>query len=232
MALEKNVISFSVFGTNPKYTVGLIRNLQLARVYYPDWFIFIFTDLTPGKDILTRCMEFPRVSIFDMRTMRLPGMFWRFLAPAVDDEVIRVIVRDTDSRPNQREVDAVSDWMNEGTTLHIMRDHPHHNSKIMGGMWGFKISTHFSLIEALEKYPVPQDRDVRYVDQYFLTEMVYNNCVSNSTVHASFNRFERHAKDFPSRRNYDYFVGEIFEYDDSRPHLQRDAELLTSGQAG
>ena len=46
--------------------------------------------------------------------------------------------RDLDSRPSQREVDAVNDWLPSGKTYHIMRDNPVHNTKILGGAFGMQ----------------------------------------------------------------------------------------------
>ena len=33
----KKIISFSLWGTNPKYTIGAIKNADLAEEIYPDW---------------------------------------------------------------------------------------------------------------------------------------------------------------------------------------------------
>ena len=50
---------------------------------------------------------------------------WRF-APLVDPLVSEWHSRDMDSPVFQREVDAVQDWRAQGTTWHVMRDHPLH----------------------------------------------------------------------------------------------------------
>ncbi len=31
------VISFSLWGDNPKYTIGAIKNAELSKTIYPDW---------------------------------------------------------------------------------------------------------------------------------------------------------------------------------------------------
>ncbi len=33
----KRVISYSLWGDNPKYTIGAIKNAELALTYYPDF---------------------------------------------------------------------------------------------------------------------------------------------------------------------------------------------------
>ena len=33
----KKIISFCLWGDNPKYTIGAIENAKLAKTIYPDW---------------------------------------------------------------------------------------------------------------------------------------------------------------------------------------------------
>ena len=63
------------------------------------------------------------------------GMFWRFYV-AADESVDRWLVRDSDSRLNQREKAAVDEWMKSNFSIHSLRDHPNHNRMLNGGMWG------------------------------------------------------------------------------------------------
>jgi hypothetical protein len=47
------VISFSLWGDNPTYTIGAIKNAELAKEYYPDfecWF-YIHTESVPSTII-------------------------------------------------------------------------------------------------------------------------------------------------------------------------------------
>ena len=48
--------------------------------------------------------------------------------------------RDLDSRLNDREQAAVTEWLNSNKSFHIMRDHPWHGTEILGGMWGCKLT--------------------------------------------------------------------------------------------
>ena len=67
-------------------------------------------------------------------------MIWRF-ATMADPLVVEWHSRDLDSLPNPREVAAVNDWLRDSNqTFQIMRDHPLHNSKILGGAFGMRIS--------------------------------------------------------------------------------------------
>ena len=32
-----NVISFCLWGKEPRYCIGLVKNIELAKKYYPNW---------------------------------------------------------------------------------------------------------------------------------------------------------------------------------------------------
>ena len=49
--------------------------------------------------------------------------------------------RDLDSRIIEREAAAVSEFLQSEKSLHSMRDHPHHGTHMLGGMWGSNMKT-------------------------------------------------------------------------------------------
>ena len=46
------------------------------------------------------------------------------------------LCRDLDSRISPREVAAVREWVGAGAAVHSMRDHPAHNTPLLGAAWG------------------------------------------------------------------------------------------------
>ena len=50
------------------------------------------------------------------------------------------VSRDLDSRLNERELAAVQEWLDSSKEFHFMRDHPQHNTEILGGVWGCKMT--------------------------------------------------------------------------------------------
>ena len=36
----KKVISFSLYGNDPKYTIGMIKNVNISKELYPDWICY------------------------------------------------------------------------------------------------------------------------------------------------------------------------------------------------
>ena len=205
----KKVISFSLWGNNLKYTIGAVKNAELALKIYPDWVCRYYVGKTTPVDIIEKLILFENTEIKIMNDSgNWSGMFWRFYA-AVDPEVDVMISRDTDSRLSEREKAAVDDWMNSGKGFHIMRDHPYHRTEILGGMFGIKKNTINNLYDLLENY---NKGDFWQADQNFLREKVYPLIYNNSKVHDPF--FEN--KPFPTnRKNYE-FIGEVYDENDCR----------------
>jgi len=134
----KKIISFSLWGNNPKYCVGAIRNSELRQKYYPDWVcrFYVHKDVPSEYIESLQSIDGTEVVIED-RPPNWTGMFWRF-EPISEEDVSVMISRDCDSRLNEREADAVSEFMNSEKLFHIMRDHPYHGFNVLGGMFGIK----------------------------------------------------------------------------------------------
>ena len=139
--MGKNIISFSLWGNEPMYTIGAIKNAELAKTIYPDWICRFYLGDDVSEDIVSRLQSFDNTEVIIMphKENDWQGMFWRFYAVNTEEEdVDYVIFRDTDSRLSVREYEAVTEWINSDKYFHIMRDHPYHTEAIMGGMWGCK----------------------------------------------------------------------------------------------
>lgn len=205
----KKIISFSLWGDNPTYTQGAIRNAELAKEIYPDWICrYYIGRSTPQQTIDT-------LSLFDNTEVIVmdvdgdwTGMFWRFY-PAGEQDVDVVIIRDCDSRLNNREKEAVNEWLNSDKGFHIMRDHPYHTTEILGGMWGSKKGVTPNIKQQIETYI---KGDFWQVDQNFLRDIIYPIVKNNSLVHDEF--FDK--KPFPSIRKNKEFVGDVFDENDVR----------------
>ena len=127
----KKVISFSLWGNNPTYNIGEIKNVKLAKDAYPDfecWF-YIHKESVP-QEIVDTLYSFSNTKIIfktgDLNNENCKPRMWRY--EAIDDlEVELVLSRDTDTRILLREKLAVDEWIQSNKLFHIMRDHPHHN---------------------------------------------------------------------------------------------------------
>lgn len=199
-----NYISFSLFGSAPIYTSGLIRNLEIAPSIYPDWAVVVFVDDHVPESTISRIGELGGRALRPSGNPGLDKRTWRFGAVFLEDAEA-VIFRDSDSRINERERSCVQQWMDSGKDLHIMRDHPFHSWWIMAGMWGVRAGAVKSAIrEVLTRSKGFSNNE----DQDLLASAVYPKLASSSVVHDSFFRRESWAVPFPVSRKNGSFVGE------------------------
>ncbi len=199
----KKIISFSLWGANPVYNVGAIRNAELAKEIYPDWICRFYYGRSTLNETLEKLKSFDNVELIDMEVDGdWTGMFWRFY-PASDNDVDITIVRDCDSRLNMREKYAVEEWLNSDKGFHIMRDHPAHGTEILGGMWGSKKGAIKNMKLLIDEYI---KGNFWQVDQNFLREKIYPIVRLDSIVHDDY--FEN--KPFPKPRENKTFVGQAF----------------------
>jgi hypothetical protein len=211
MPEQLKVISFSLWGSNPKYTVGAIRNAEIALDLYPDWECHYHVASDVPDDILETLSSLPNTYLYiksgpaDWR-----GMFWRFETsyyPNIDISIFR----DTDSRLSLREKAAVDEWLNTDKSFHIMRDHPYHGFPILGGMWGYRKNYLYDMKKLLNGF---NKQDKYGTDYDFFSQVLYPIIGNDKVVHDPF--FEK--KPFPTKRVNRGFVGEVFdEYDIRHP---------------
>jgi hypothetical protein len=100
---EKRVISFGLYGSKPKYTIGAIHNVDAAKLYFPGWVCRFYVTSDVPTDIIQTLRE-KGAEIEDIPAGKgyISGMFWRFMV-AADPSVDRFIIRDSDSRMNARD---------------------------------------------------------------------------------------------------------------------------------
>lgn len=231
------LISFSLYGNDPKYTHGLIENLKIKEQegLYEDWNVVVYHDDTVPKGILD-ILQHHNAILRNIDGCGILPASWRFLAHD-EANVERFVCRDADSRINKREELAVIQWENGNKILHIMRDHPHHGAyeygkPILGGMWGMRKSYQdgtpvfkasfkdlILLHQGGKKY-AKQKNDWFWTDMNFLRDAVYSTLgkPEASLIHAAQDYMHRvswknedWAIDFPTPIGSDkYFVGEVF----------------------
>ncbi len=209
----KKIISYSLWGTSPRYTLGAIANSQQVPVVYPGWTARFYCGTDVPHDILQSLMTAGAEIILMDEPNDSRGMFWRFYALA-DPEASHIIFRDADSYLSRREAAAVNQWVTSNFVGHIMRDHPYHTMPIMGGMWGCKGGVFTDIQDKISAFC---PRDSYNQDQIFLARCIYPKLREfGCIVHDEFYRYESSAKNFPLPRHDYEFVGEVILPDGSR----------------
>jgi hypothetical protein len=200
-----NIISFCLWGNDPKYTIGAIRNAERAKHIYPGWKVWMYVANNIPNDIIKE-LEDNGCVIINMGEGNWKSMFWRFL-PGCDPD-ITFISRDTDSRLDFREKYAVDEWIASDKDFHIMRDHPYHKIEILGGMWGARNGIVKDIDIWMDEY---EKGDFWQVDQNFLKEVVYPKIQGNCIVHDPFFEQKLFPSNAPPRTNSD-FVGQAYNH--------------------
>jgi hypothetical protein len=207
----KKVICFCLWGNDYRYIGGAFHNIELAKIYYPDWICRFYVGSSTNEETLKEMEEHSNVEVIRVNEEgNFISTLWRFLA-AGDPDVEVMISRDTDSRLHHREKAAVEEWLNSDKQFHIMRDHQYHGVPILAGMFGAKRGILNDIKDMMDSYKMT---NFMGIDQQFLAEKIYPMISGNSMVHDEF--FER--KSFPKdskERHSAHFVGQAYSGDGS-----------------
>lgn len=198
------IISFCIWGNNPKYNIGAEKNIELAKEYYSGWICRFYCDNTILKRTEKVIIESNNCELVKIENTG----DWKFTVNRflpMSENIEYMISRDTDSRIGDREASAVNEWIKSGKSAHIMRDHPYHGGfPMLAGMFGIKggvvknVKALLNLYRNVEQY---------HYDQIFLKDFIYPFIEDDILVHDEF--FE--GKKFPSKRQGFEFVGQVFD---------------------
>ena len=180
----------------------------MTELYGEDWVMRLYYDLEPSdQQLMSQLCDLACANNnLDLCNIRaLPGtpvsdateifaMNWRFF-PTLDPQVDIYLCRDLDSRPSQREVAAVREWLRSGLAIHSMRDHPAHNTPLLGASWGARLDTEAGTARSLwagswagilRDNLTYADRDFKGPDQTILTVHVWPWARSQAMQHDSY----------------------------------------------
>jgi len=214
------IISYSLWGNNPKYTIGAIRNAESALDFYPSWLCRFYCADNVPKDIIKKLQSFSNTQVIQTNE----DIGWKYsvnrFMPMSEEGVERMISRDTDSRFTKREVEAVNQWIFQDTSAHIMKDHPFHGTfPMLAGMFGIKsgvVKNVKALLRLMHQIP-----EQYHYDQIFLQNYIWPFIENNVTIHDEF--FLN--KSFPIKRSGNEYVGQPFD-ENEQPCFPEHAKLV------
>jgi len=212
----KKVFSFSLYGNDPIYTIGTLKNVKIIKKLFPGWFVYIYTN--KKNDSLINELKSLGGIIKEENDEGWYNSTWRF-KPISEEDVSVMVCRDSDSRINERDVIGINEWLDSDYNYHIIRDHPiGHRWRINAGMWGSKKTDY---IKDIPKYIVEYKKNYtrsigKTFDQEFLGDVIYPNIVNNSLIHDEYYNMERHSKkmDHDRKTNHFAFIGESIDEND------------------
>ena len=133
----KQLIAYSLYGSEERYTIGAIKNAILATRHFKGYTLRFYTGASVPESIKQTLRLFPHVQLEEQwdEPEDHRAKLWRFQALA-DQRYDVVLSRDADARLTHRERIAHEEFLASGLDFHIMKDHPTgHNYQISAGMF-------------------------------------------------------------------------------------------------
>ncbi len=228
------LVSFSLFGTDDMYSVGAVRNAAMYAAKKPDWSLRFYVGRSiTGNAINEILAANPRAHVIEVFNERenAASTWWRMRSILDPWHHDTLIFRDTDSRPCDRELAAVDEWLDQDElTAHVIRDHQFHCAVILSGLWGIK---GFATIRAVSGHIQPVVQDFWTTDQIAL-QKVFPIIRRKMMVHlGSSCIYERHSQRRPLRvpRDPGSFVAQGFKADGTPRHPEHvRPELMLSDE--
>jgi len=169
------IFSMSVYGSNPRYIQGALKQTELCEKFFPGWQIRIYTDNAQNLANIAH-----RADIIEV-TDGTSGVFWRF-RPLFESPQNIVVVRDSDSRITQREQMAVNEWIQSSQDFHVIKDHQaHYEWPVNAGMFACKGKLSDDLFNSMVH---AQNNHYYTSDQVWLRDHVWPQKQSTALVHS------------------------------------------------
>jgi len=206
---KQKVLSFSLYGSNPRYTVGAVENAKLFRQVFPGWSMHVFHDASVPLAVLST-LQTQAVKLHYMNKTGMNKRSWRFLAGnGSDKRTERFCSRDIDSRLSMREKRAVDAWVKSGKVYHVMRDHPSHSLvPMLAGMWCADARAFAFLAHQMVQVRMQENL---FEDTTWLNTSVWPEAVKDVLQHDSFSCAKyKGSVPFPTRRVGWEHVGSVF----------------------
>jgi tetratricopeptide (TPR) repeat protein len=182
----ENVISYSLWGNEPRYLAPLLENVRILPHLFPAWSIRVYYDTTVDHHYI---VDLGKRGV-QLRQMILPQgqpgyrrLLWRFEAIR-DPSVQRFLIRDADALLNIKERVAIDAWLQSDRYFHAMRDWHSHTDLILAGMWGGVgkiLPSPTELFRASTSWRVESD----HLDQDILSDTVWPAIRHSILIHDS-----------------------------------------------
>lgn len=194
---KRKIISFSLFGSHPRYLRGALHNVLAARTLYPGWTCrFIVDDSVDATFCAVMADEGAEIVHDTSGENDVRHRLTRRFLVADDPTVGYYMVRDCDSVVSAREAAAVADWIASGLPFHAMRDWYTHTDPMLAGMWGGVAEVFPDMAGAIAAFRQSTPLNTNW-DQFFLRDQIWPAIRNDVLVHDRY--FSAHrAQPFPT----------------------------------
>jgi hypothetical protein len=214
---SRNVIAYSLFGSDPKYCETAVLNVAVARVVFPRWNTRFYLDMASTPSDVAERLKRAGAEVVELSRESdagLPPLLWRFLVmddPGVD----RWLIRDADSLLSVRDAAAVEDWLSSGAWHHVMRDYFTHTELLLAGLIGGCGGVYRGIAVRMREFAMAWSQPPHFLDQHFLREHVWPTARESLVTHDSLFGF-LDTRPFPPHSDHghgaNFHVGSNFAY--------------------
>jgi hypothetical protein len=214
-----NIFSYCIYGSNPKYVEGMVKNLEQIRIHYPTFQTWIAVGNDVPPEYIERYTSFPNVQLthYPLTGGRLRT--FRFF-PIDNPNVTCMIVRDADSRISERDRECIRRFMESDFSVYTIRDHYYHKCPIMGGQWGIKRTAAHPTFQLEVGYNTLKDKisslDSYGSDEYYTRHYIYpiygEHMIVFSSINYSTGGKETIAEITPPQKDKWDFCGNVYEF--------------------
>jgi hypothetical protein len=187
----KRVMSFCIFGDNPKYCLGMIKNLEQISKIFLDFETWIYVGKDVPKEYIEKYKTFNNIKIIQTDITGLRLTTYR-LFPLDNPFVELLIVRDADSRFGHRDIWCINNFLNTDYCVFSVRDHPWHGEPLMLFLTGFRKLQEINIQKGFKEFYKNKNGNLDYyqTDQEFAKEYIYNKYQSKTIVYTEFIKIE------------------------------------------
>ena len=194
---KPKIISFSLFGSHPRYLRGALQNVIAARTLYPGWTCrFIVDDSVDATFCAVMADEGAEIVHDSSGDTDVRHRLTRRFLVADDLAVGYFMVRDCDSVVSPREAAAVAKWLASGLPFHAMRDWYTHTDPLLAGMWGGVAGVFPDMAGTIATFRQSTPLNTNW-DQFFLRDQIWPAIRDDVLVHDRYFSANR-AQPFPT----------------------------------
>lgn len=214
------VIAMSLYGNDVGQIYGCLRYAQLLPILFPNWRMRVYVSLNETTSKVLKIMvkklenfDVEVVNISGSKLSRLEPQLWRYLI-MTDLSVQRFIIRDSVTRPTEREFMALDDWRSllQPEALYCIRDHISHSLIPLspGMVGGIPKMIKVKLGSSITKLLMSSQKE-----EQFLNKILWPKFFNSTFCHDSVSCHKwPGSHSYPMLRSGNEFVGRKFDSND------------------
>ena len=215
---EYNVFSFCIYGHDMKYYYGLRENIKIIQKYFSKFLIYIYVGHQHNSKFIKQLvMNESNIKIYYTRKNGVINMIYRH-KPLVNNKVKLYFARDCDSEINERDRWCITQFIKQTKySVHTIRDHYYHKSRLSGGLTGFRKTEKIKKIMnqiTLKFNKFKSQINWEYgSDEVFLNKHIHPLIHNDLLIHTNINAFknEKYTR-IRHRNNNENFAGNVVVY--------------------